>query len=189
VTLELVRLHSREKYQLGYEQLGPPRVRDDTVCSYSKQSNASMASLTTVYSCTNPGGYVELCEYSISINCDDGTMTPDNGLKIYMDHLRESMIKMGRPPPELESMKLLLENAGFEDVRALEVKEPIGPWPKDATKKRIGGMVLLNCETGFESYGIAAFTRVLGMEVEKARALCDGALSAARNKNYHMYGK
>ncbi|CCX13125.1 Similar to Demethylmenaquinone methyltransferase; acc. no. Q9RRT0 [Pyronema omphalodes CBS 100304] len=26
--------------------------------------------------CTNPGGYVELCEYSIKLFCDDGTMNP-----------------------------------------------------------------------------------------------------------------
>ncbi|KAI5809235.1 S-adenosyl-L-methionine-dependent methyltransferase [Pyronema omphalodes] len=139
--------------------------------------------------CTKPGGYAELCEYSITVNCDDGTMTPDNPLMIYMDYLRESMIKMGRPPPELQLMKLSLEKAGFDDVHAQEVKEPIGPWAKDARQKRIGAMVLLNCETGIESYAMAAFTRILGMEEEKARSLCAGALTAARNKNYHMYGK
>ncbi|KAI5796112.1 S-adenosyl-L-methionine-dependent methyltransferase [Pyronema domesticum] len=145
--------------------------------------------LSEIMRCMNPGGYVELCEYSITLNCDDGTMKPDNGTKIWMDKLRESMIKMGRPPPELESMKMLLEKAGFEDVHALEAKEPVGPWPKDDRQKRIGAMSLLNCETGFESYGMAAFTRVLGMEVEKARAICDAAISVARNKNYHMYAK
>ncbi|KAI5811868.1 S-adenosyl-L-methionine-dependent methyltransferase [Pyronema omphalodes] len=144
---------------------------------------------TELMRCTVPGGYVELCEYSITANCDDGTMKPDNGLKIWMDYLRESMIKMGRPPPELQSMKTLLEKAGFEDVHALEAKEPVGPWPKDARHKRIGAMSLLNGETAFESYGMAAFTRVLGMEVENSRAICDASLAAIRNKNYHMYSK
>jgi hypothetical protein len=116
-------------------------------------------------------------------------MKPDNGIKIWMDYLRESMIKMGRPPPELGAMKLLLENAGFEDVHALEAKEPIGPWPKDPRQKRIGAMVLLNCETSFESYGMATFTRILGMEAEIARSVCEAALAASRNKNYHTYTK
>jgi hypothetical protein len=116
-------------------------------------------------------------------------MKPDNSMKIWMDYLRESMIKMERPPLKLESMKMLLEKAGFEDVHALEAKEPVGPWPKDVKQKRIGAMSLLNCETGIESYAMAAFTRVLGMEAKKARAICDAALSAARNKNYHMYFK
>jgi hypothetical protein len=56
----------------------------------------------------------------------------DNGMKVYMDYLREAMMKMGRPAPVLESMKMLLEKAGFEDVHAFEAKEPVGPWPKDA---------------------------------------------------------
>ncbi|KAI5809234.1 S-adenosyl-L-methionine-dependent methyltransferase [Pyronema omphalodes] len=139
--------------------------------------------------CTAPGGYVELCDYSITLFCDDGTMKPDNGLKIWADLLRESMNKMERPPLTPESMKTLLEKAGFEDIHVSEAKEPVGPWPKDPRQKRIGAMQLLNCETGLESYGIAAFTRVLGMEAEKALAVCEAGLSAARNKNYHTYGK
>ncbi|KAI5808401.1 S-adenosyl-L-methionine-dependent methyltransferase [Pyronema omphalodes] len=145
--------------------------------------------VTQLMRCSRPGGYVELCEYSITVECDDGTMKPDNGVKVCTDYLRESMIKMGRPPPELEMMKMVLEKAGFEDIHASEVKEPMGPWPKDPRQKRIGAMSLLNCETGIESYGLAAFTRVLGMEVDKARAVCKAALAAVRNKNYHTYTK
>ncbi|KAI5808399.1 S-adenosyl-L-methionine-dependent methyltransferase [Pyronema omphalodes] len=145
--------------------------------------------ITEMMRCTKPGGYVELCEYSLTVNCDDGTMKPDNGLKIYTDHLRESMIKMGRPAPTLEFLKILLVKAGFEDVHASAAKEPMGPWPKDPILKRIGSMSLLNCEAGVESYGMAAFTRVLDIDVDKARAICDAAHSAIRNKNYHMYAK
>ncbi|KAI5808397.1 S-adenosyl-L-methionine-dependent methyltransferase [Pyronema omphalodes] len=145
--------------------------------------------ITEIMRCTSPGGYVELCEYSFTINCDDGTMAPDNAAKIYVEHLRESMIKMGRPIPKLEFLKMLLERAGFEDVQMLEAKEPMGPWPKDPRQKHIGAMALLNCESAFESYGMASFTRVLGMGSDEARAICDAALAAVLNKNYHMYLK
>ncbi|KAI5808395.1 S-adenosyl-L-methionine-dependent methyltransferase [Pyronema omphalodes] len=145
--------------------------------------------VTEMMRCTNPGGYVELCEYSYTINCDDGTMKPDNAAKIYVDHLREAMKKMGRPAPTLQSMEMLLLKAGFQDVHTSETKEPLGLWPRDPTQKKIGAMSLLNCEGAFESYGMATFTRVLGMEVQKAREICDNALAAVRNKNYHMYLK
>ncbi|KAI5811845.1 S-adenosyl-L-methionine-dependent methyltransferase [Pyronema omphalodes] len=145
--------------------------------------------VSEIMRCTAPGGYVELGEYSLTMNSDDGTMKPDNGAKIYMDHLQEAMREMGRPAPKLEFMRMLLENAGFEDVHALEAKEPLGPWPKDPRQKKIGAMSLLNCEGAFESYGMAAFTRILGMESDHARAICEAALAAVRNKNYHMYGK
>ncbi|KAI5811846.1 S-adenosyl-L-methionine-dependent methyltransferase [Pyronema omphalodes] len=145
--------------------------------------------VTQMMRCTIPGGYVELCEYSITAHSDDDTMKHDHGTKICMDTLREAMSKMGRPAQTLESMRIVLEKAGFEDVQALEAKEPLGPWPKDPRQKKIGAMSLLNCETGFESYAMAAFTRVLGMEVDKAHAICDAARTAVRNKNYHIYTK
>jgi hypothetical protein len=95
-------------------------------------------------------------------------MKPDNGAKILIDHLRKALIKMGRRRPEIELWKGMLKKAGFEDVKAVQVKEPIGPWPKDPTQKQIGAMALLNDETYGESTAIAPFTRDLGMEVKAA---------------------
>jgi hypothetical protein len=59
-------------------------------------------------------------------------------------------------------MKALLQDVGFVDVEVMTAKEPLGPWPKDERLKRVGAMGLLHHETVFESYGMAAFTRVLG---------------------------
>lgn len=131
---------------------------------------------------------MELTELAMSAHCDDGTMTPDNALKLHIDYLYESLVKMGRPPPDLDFLQNLLKSAGFEDVQALKAKEPVGPWPQDPRLKRAGAMVLLHSETFFDSYGMAAFTRVLGMDAEKAEDICTRAAQAARNKNYHMYG-
>jgi hypothetical protein len=140
------------------------------------------------FRCTVPGGYVELLENTLNFQCDDGTMKPDHGGVVFLEHLREALEKMGRPHPTHEFLKNQLEKAGFEDVQMLSVKEPFGPWPKDPRMKKIGAMSLLNGETGFESYGMAAFTRVLEMDVEKARGLCEHGLRDVRNKNYHVYG-
>ncbi|KAI5815495.1 S-adenosyl-L-methionine-dependent methyltransferase [Pyronema omphalodes] len=137
--------------------------------------------------CTKPGGYVEINEQSLCVKSDDGTMKPDHGIKVFTEHLRAAMMKMGRPWPNLLFLKNLLENAGFEEVTTCQAKEPVGPWPKDRRLKRIGALSLLNGETAFESYGMAVFTRVLGMEVEEAQKLCDKGLLDARNKNYHIY--
>jgi hypothetical protein len=40
---------------------------------------------------------------------------------------------------------------------------------------------------GFHAYGMAAFTRILGMSTEEADRLCREAVAACRNKNYHIY--
>ncbi|KAI5800577.1 S-adenosyl-L-methionine-dependent methyltransferase [Pyronema domesticum] len=137
--------------------------------------------------CTKPGGYVELGEQSLVMQCDDGTMKPDHGIKVFTDNLRAAMIKMGRLWPDLAFLKNLLENAGFEGVTTCQAKELVGPWAKDPRLKRIGALTLLNAETVFESYGMAVFTRILGMDVDEARKMCENALLAARNKNYHIY--
>lgn len=114
-------------------------------------------------------------------------MKLDNPIKIYIDLLRESMAKIGRSPPEPSFLKSLLDKSGFEEVTTSKVKKPLGPWAKDPRMQRIGAMVLLHSETIFESYGMAAFTCVLGMDQEKARDICDRAMVASRNKNYYIY--
>ncbi|KAI5819280.1 S-adenosyl-L-methionine-dependent methyltransferase [Pyronema omphalodes] len=143
--------------------------------------------LSEMMRCAAPGGYVELCENSLTVHCDDGTMAPDHGVKIFLDKLREALQAMGRPQPNLQFLKTQLENAGFEDIHVVSAKEPCGPWPKDPRMKRLGAMNLLNAETGFESYGMAVFTRVLGMEIEEARGICRRSVEASQNKNFHIY--
>jgi hypothetical protein len=47
-------------------------------------------------------------------------------------------------------------------------KEPLGPWPKDLRLKVVGAMNLFHADTGCESYGMATFTRVQGMDAHEA---------------------
>ncbi|KAI5796059.1 S-adenosyl-L-methionine-dependent methyltransferase [Pyronema domesticum] len=140
-----------------------------------------------MFRCTAPGGYVEFCEADMNIYSDDGTMKEDNPLKIYADSLRSALVKMDRPPRDMKYYENLLKAAGFVDIQTSVGKEPVGPWAKDPRMKKIGAMQLLHCETVYESYGMAAFTRVLGMDPKDAKIICDNARSASKNKNFHTY--
>jgi hypothetical protein len=40
---------------------------------------------------------------------------------------------------------------------------------------------------GFEAYGLAPLTRVLGIDHKKAAEICRGGLDAAKNKKNHIY--
>ncbi|KAF8246582.1 S-adenosyl-L-methionine-dependent methyltransferase [Wilcoxina mikolae CBS 423.85] len=144
--------------------------------------------LSEAYRCIKPGGYIELQEISGELHCDDGTMKPDNPIKIYLDTLAEAMIKSGRPAAANgAAMKEDLEDAGFVDVQVKVYNQPLGPWPKNERLKRIGAMMLLSSETMFSAYGMVAFTRILGMSAEEAERLCTEGKRAVRNKNYHTY--
>ncbi|KAI5809436.1 S-adenosyl-L-methionine-dependent methyltransferase [Pyronema omphalodes] len=143
--------------------------------------------MAEVYRCTKPGGWVELAELGAIAHCDDGTMTEDNPINIYFQHLDKALKIMGRPAGNPETMASHLQKAGFINLGGDEKKQPLGPWPKDPRLKNIGAMVLLNTESGFHSYGMAVFTRVLGLHTDHADRLCADAFNAAKNKNNHIY--
>ena len=68
------------------------------------------------------------------------------------------------------------------------MKISIGTWPADKKQKDIGAFMLLATEHGFESFGMAFFTRILGMEVPEAKELIAGAKKESRSKKIHSYG-
>lgn len=118
---------------------------------------------------------------------DDGTMADDNPTKIHVDLLGKALGKIGRPVADLSKLAGSLRAAGFVDVKVELLKQPLGMWPRDPKMKKIGAMVTLNAETAFHAYGMAMFTRVLGMETEEAESICIAASQAIKNKAYHMY--
>lgn len=64
---------------------------------------------------------------------------------------------------------------------------PTGPWPKDPKMKELGYWALINSESSFEAYGLALFTRVLGMGGEEAKDLCIRAGRDSSNGHIHLY--
>jgi hypothetical protein len=139
-------------------------------------------------SCIKPGGYIELAELGGVIHSDDNTMPVDHPVKTYCELLAEAMGKLGRPCHVTgEDLRKFLVDAGFEDVTIYTTKQPWGPWPKEKTMKQIGAMTLLVSEAGMAAYGMAAFTRVLGMTKEEADRRFKEAFRAVKDKRYHIY--
>ena len=99
------------------------------------------------------------------------------------------MVKISRTPHVTDqTLVKLLVDAGFEDVTvAAKAKLPCGPWPRSSRMKKIGAINLLASLTGFHSYGMLAFTRILGMDTARADKLCNDAVADAQNKNLHSY--
>ncbi|KAI5842829.1 S-adenosyl-L-methionine-dependent methyltransferase [Tricharina praecox] len=143
--------------------------------------------LKNIYRCTAPGGFVEVCEAGLYPHSDDGTLELDNPLLPFFDLLKTAMIKLGRPPVDGPIMAQQLRRAGFKDVHVTKVKQPWAPWPKDKRLKQLGAIALLQGETGYRAYGLAAFTRVLEMETAAAEKICDDASAAHHNPRYHVY--
>lgn len=114
-------------------------------------------------------------------------MKPDNPAKVYCDILNTALDKIGKPTTREGDIDKLLTNAGLEGLHTFAVRHPWGPWAKDKRLKEVGVMMLLQGQTAFPSYGLAALTRILGYDVAKAQKICNDGYQATRNKNTHMY--
>jgi hypothetical protein len=70
-------------------------------------------------------------------------------------------------------------------------KQPYGPWPKNKKMKQAGMLALIQSETVFHSYGMALYTRVLGMSTEEAMKVCDEGRDAilfrVKQEKVHSY--
>ncbi|KAF8542380.1 S-adenosyl-L-methionine-dependent methyltransferase [Trichophaea hybrida] len=141
--------------------------------------------MSQIYRVTKPGGYCELGESGGILYSDDNTM--HLGIKLHYDLCREAMETIGRSFPTSSQLRTYLENAGFVDIQIKDFKMPHGPWAKDPLMKKVGAMLMLMGETGFEAYGLAAFTRILGMSKEDATEVFTNGLRGIRNKNFHTY--
>ena len=48
-------------------------------------------------------------------------------------------------------------------------------------------MTMLNGESAFHAYGLASFTRVLGMSSQEAEEICNAAVESMSNRDCHLY--
>ncbi|CUS10320.1 unnamed protein product [Tuber aestivum] len=142
--------------------------------------------LEQIFHHLKPGGYIELIEHLMDVRSDDGSYPPGCALRVYMHNLNLSLEQMGVPNIATRLKEFVIK-AGFVEVREEVRNMPWGPWPKDPRMKEIGYWALLNSDTSFEAYGLALFTRVLGMTGEEARELCTRAQRDLKNKHIHVY--
>jgi len=141
---------------------------------------------TQIYDHIKPGGFIEFTDFDIrSQYSDDGTLREDGPTRAYYRQLWVAMEKSGTAT-RTDIFEGLLKEVGFEDVTVVTQKIPVKPWTKNARLKELGNC-LLELSAGYESYGLAAFTRILGMEEKKARELIRGAEREHMDLSIHAY--
>jgi hypothetical protein len=136
-----------------------------------------------------PGGYIQVAEWCESAGrSDDGTAV-GSALERYYRLLDEAAKKAGGSIYMETPLKKLLPGAGFVNYDETILRLPLGPWPKDKKLKEIGKWFQLSAESGFEAYGLALFTRVLGMDLEEFQRLVADCKAEVRGKRVHSYTK
>jgi trans-aconitate methyltransferase len=87
---------------------------------------------------TKPGGYLEIHDIDPGQYCDDGSLTQDSSSVRWAQLFYEGCEKAGRPILPIESYKLMMERAGFVDIKEQILKRPSNMWPKNKMLKHIG---------------------------------------------------
>lgn len=112
---------------------------------------------------------------------------PDCALRKYFSLLHEAAERTGRVINIAHKIKGIVSEAGFVEVSEKIKKLPWAPWAADEKMKELGRYTMLNCETSFEAFGLALFTRVLGLSKDDAVRVCSDSRKELRNKNIHIY--
>ncbi|KAI5815293.1 methyltransferase [Pyronema omphalodes] len=144
--------------------------------------------LAQAWRCLKPGGWIELGEIETSPHSDDNSLPEDDGLRKFLILLQEGLEKMGRPGcVTVDFLRDNLKKTGFTDIESSTTKQTLAPWAKDPALKQVGALSLMVSEEGYHSYGMAVFTRVLGMTGEEADKVCSAVRTSVLNKNRHSY--
>ncbi|RDW58896.1 S-adenosyl-L-methionine-dependent methyltransferase-3 [Coleophoma cylindrospora] len=133
------------------------------------------------------GGFIELADICMPIECDDGTLPSGSALKKWGDCILEASIKGGRPINSPKSYKSLLQTAGFTDVVEKIYKWPTNTWPKDKDLKTIGLWQHENATSGLHAFSMALFTRFLGWSREEVENFCADVQKDLRDTKIHAY--
>lgn len=138
------------------------------------------------YKHLTPGGYVEFADFDISNQySDDGTLDLNGPTSLYYKYLGQAL-KIAGTAVLPATFEKILKDIGFEDVTVNKAKAPTKPWTKDARLKELGNC-MLELSAGYESYGLAAFTRILKLDEDKARRVIDNAVKEHHDLSVHAY--
>merc|ERR1711881_251454 len=77
------------------------------------------------------------------------------------------------------------KKAGFENVRYVTYKWPIGTWPKSQKYKTIGAYNRMAVEDGIEGWAMYMFTNVHGWQREEVQVLIAQIKKEVRDPKIH----
>ncbi|KAI8242063.1 putative methyltransferase tdiE [Colletotrichum sp. SAR 10_99] len=143
--------------------------------------------LTKCFENLTPGGWLELQEADVWPFSDDNTFPKDSAFARMAILLNEAAAKMGRPWFDLPSLKTMMLEVGFVDVRLKLHKLPINDWPKDQRYKNIGTWTYDNVTNGLEAMVMAPYTRALEWTRNEVNIFLVDVRKDLKNGHFHAY--
>ncbi|KAM0234168.1 hypothetical protein ACHAPO_006549 [Fusarium lateritium] len=136
-----------------------------------------------------PGGWVESVEADLRFCSDDGTIDLEPVWGTASKLLEEGGKVIGRPFFVHEQQQESIEKAGFEDIKVVDYKVPIGGWPKDPALAEVGRFMLQTLENDLEGYSFVLWNHVLKWPSDEYQIFLMQVRKALRNRKVHSYIK
>ncbi|KAK3315736.1 S-adenosyl-L-methionine-dependent methyltransferase [Apodospora peruviana] len=135
-----------------------------------------------------PGGYLESFEPSALMESDDGSVKDTDAMGQWGKLFIEGAKKIGRPFTVVddELQRKAMEAAGFVDIQEVNIKTPIGLWPKDKHQKEVGQYAQLVIESDAEGH-ILFMANTLGWSREQILVFIAQLRREMRSQKHHAY--
>ncbi|KAM0185780.1 hypothetical protein ACHAPA_011650 [Fusarium lateritium] len=183
----------------------PPNVRfeiDDAVMEWTWEPNEFdfihiryifgaikdwTALFREAYRCCAPGGWVQSVEADVEFRCDDGTIDKEPNLKLYKKLFEEGGKILGNSFFVYDEQVTGFEEAGFEEIKTVDYKIPVGDWPKDPKLAEVGKYVRACLENDIEGYTLMMWQDVLKWPKDEYQIFLMSIRKAIRNPKIHTY--
>ncbi|KAF4872332.1 Secondary metabolism regulator LAE1 [Colletotrichum siamense] len=139
------------------------------------------------YDHLNPGGYLELNDADVNPLSDDGTLKPDSALSRCMCMMAEASEILGRPFVDVQGLKDVMVDVGFEDVHVHRFKWPTNPWARHSKYKELGFWCEENFAGNWEGIIMAPFTRGLKWTREETMVFAMEVRKELKDRSIHAY--
>lgn len=135
----------------------------------------------------NPNGYLELNEVDLYGKSDDGTLADDGAIHKFSKLWGEAAVKFGHPFQDNSTLKDLMTEAGFVDIKVQLFKWPTNPWPRDAKHKELGYWNLDNTIAGLEGFMLGPLTRAHDWSKDEVTVFAMEVRNEMKNPRIHAY--
>lgn len=124
----------------------------------------------------------------IELITDDNSFPPDSAMQSWARLAVEGAANMGlnmRVPST--QIKTWMEGAGFEDVTIVDLKLPLGPWPKEKRLKEAGSAEWLSMRDNLQGVTLRVWEKGLGRSIEELEVFLVKVRQEFDDKSIHPY--
>ncbi len=125
-----------------------------------------------------PGGQIEVADVDwVDVFGEEEETESEftSAFEELMQKTLEASSRAGRPLSTQHLQASYFQEAGFENIRDVEVGVPVGTWFPSQRKKAMGKMWLVCVMESLEAQSLRLLTRELGWTAEQVRELCQRA--------------